>query len=96
MEAKEGTPAARLQAAADARLQLFREAEAILVQEAAPIFPIYFYMATNLVHPRVEGFYSWMDVDGQRVPNLQDIHPLRDLRLKGPPSPPPRRFGPPK
>ena len=37
-----------------ARMALFTEAEALLLDEA-PIMPIYFYTSTMLVHPRLEG-----------------------------------------
>lgn len=76
------TPETRLAAAAEFRLQVFREAEAILVQDAFPIIPVYFYVVTGLVSPRVEGFYSELsDGHGGKVPNLQDLHPFRDVRM---------------
>lgn len=68
------------------RLELLRQAETILVAEGFPVIPIYFYVASGLVRPGVEGFYSELSLpDGSRAANLQDIHPLRDIRV-----PPPR------
>jgi oligopeptide transport system substrate-binding protein len=72
---------ARLAAAAALRLQLLREAEAILVQRAVPVIPLYFYVTSGLVSPRVAGFYSVL-ADGR--PNLQDLHPLRALSMLEP------------
>lgn len=53
------------------RLERLAEAEAILVAEV-PIIPIYFYVSTNLVSPRVRGFSA----------NLQDNHPLQLLSIE--------------
>jgi hypothetical protein len=55
-----------------------REAEAILVQRAVPVIPLYFYVTSGLVAPRVGGFHAVL-ADGR--PNLQDLHPLRALRI---------------
>lgn len=78
-------PKARLAAVDALRLHLFREAEAILIQDGLPVIPLYFYVVTGLVHPRVEGFHSRVrDVDGSMIPNLQDLHPFRDVRMRGP------------
>jgi oligopeptide transport system substrate-binding protein len=71
--------AARPPAGAALRLALLREAEAILVQRAFPVIPVYFYVTSGLVSPRVEGFHAWL-ADGR--PNLQDLHPLRGLALR--------------
>ena len=79
-------PAARRVAGEALRMHLFREAEALLFQEAFPIIPIYFYVTQNLVHPWVEGWYSELELpDGTRAANLQDIHPLRGIRITGGP-----------
>lgn len=73
-------PAARVKAGAALRFHLFREAEAILLQDAFPIIPVYFYVVTGLVQPRVKGFHVKIrDDDGSFIDNLQDMHPLRDL-----------------
>ncbi len=65
------------------RLDLLREAERILVDEEIPILPLYFYVASGLVSPRVEGFHTWIQrPDGTRLPNLQGLHPLRGLRMR--------------
>jgi oligopeptide transport system substrate-binding protein len=53
------------------RMELLKEAEAILIDEA-PILPIYFYVSKNLVRPRIEGFFN----------TVQDEHPLTLLRVK--------------
>jgi oligopeptide transport system substrate-binding protein len=76
--------AARLAAAAKLRLHLFREAEAILLQDAVPVIPFYFYFVSGLVSPRVDGFYAEVLEDGKRIPNLQDLHPFRDVRILAP------------
>jgi oligopeptide transport system substrate-binding protein len=62
------------------RLELLRQAEALLVEDL-PIVPIYFYVVSGLVRPEVEGFYTELDLPEGRVPNLQDLHPLRDIRV---------------
>ena len=57
-------------------------AEAILFQEAFPIMPVYFYVVTGLVRPSIEGFYANKVKDGEKlIPNLQDMHPFRDVRV---------------
>lgn len=64
------------------RMKLFAEAEGILLREEFPVIPIYFYVQSGLVSPRVHGFYSQLQhPDGSRSPNLQDVHPLRDVRV---------------
>jgi hypothetical protein len=46
--------------------------------------PLYFYVVGNLVSPRVHGLYTTLvHDDGSTSPNLQDIHPLRDIRVDG-------------
>lgn len=50
------------------RAALFKEAEAILLDEA-PIIPIYFYVSKDIVRPYVRGYY----------PNVQDVHPLKNI-----------------
>ncbi|MCP3986656.1 MAG: peptide ABC transporter substrate-binding protein [bacterium] len=75
---------ARREALAALRLHLLREAERILVEEELPILPIYFYVVNGLVRPEVEGFYTELvQSDGQRLPNLQNLHPLRSIHLPG-------------
>jgi oligopeptide transport system substrate-binding protein len=70
--------AERPAAGARLRLGLLREAEAILVQRAFPVIPVYFYVTSGLVAPHVSGFHAWL-ADGR--PNLQDLHPLRGLSV---------------
>ena len=53
---------------AQQRLELFRQAETILMDEL-PILPLYYYVASELVRPNVRGWY----------PNVQDIHPISAL-----------------
>ena len=75
--------AARTRASAALRMHLLREAEAILVQDEFPVMPIYFYVASGLVQPYVRGFYSRLELeDGSTAANLQDLHPLRAIRIE--------------
>jgi oligopeptide transport system substrate-binding protein len=53
------------------RMELFQEAEAILI-EALPVIPIYFYVTSRLIHPAVKGWY----------PSLLDNHPYQAIQLK--------------
>ncbi|MDF1702835.1 MAG: ABC transporter substrate-binding protein, partial [Planctomycetota bacterium] len=64
-------PEAKAAAGAALRLQLLREAEAILFQDEFPVMPIYFYVVSSLVKPYVQGWYQ----------NPQDIHPLRGISI---------------
>ena len=74
--------AERSEALVALRLELLRQAEAILVQEAFPVLPIYFYVVSGLVSPAVEGFHTELTLpDGSRAANLQDLHPLRAVRM---------------
>lgn len=52
------------------RATTLQQAEALLLTEA-PVIPVYTYMNTMLVHPRVQGFYS----------NLLDVHPYRGVTI---------------
>ncbi len=54
----------------DQRMELFHQAEAILVEEK-PIIPIYHYVTKNMVRPEVQGFYG----------NPLDVHPLSAIRM---------------
>lgn len=64
------------------RMRFLSEAEAILVQDEFPIVPLYFYVDSGLVAPKVKNFYSELVLpDGSKGPNLLDIHPLRDLKI---------------
>lgn len=53
------------------RLEIFQQAEAILVEEM-PVIPIYFYVSAYLVDPSVKGWYS----------NILDQHPYQAIRLE--------------
>jgi len=52
------------------RLEMFHEAEEILMEEL-PIIPIYFYVSLDMVRPYVKGFY----------PNIQDVHPIQGMSI---------------
>ncbi|HLY10070.1 MAG TPA: ABC transporter substrate-binding protein [Planctomycetota bacterium] len=54
------------------RLEALEQAERLLIDEA-PLFPIFFYVAHNLIKPFVKGVY----------PNARDIHPLQGVTLEG-------------
>jgi oligopeptide transport system substrate-binding protein len=70
------------------RMRFLSEAEAILVQEEFPIVPLYFYVVSNIVAPTVKNFHTQLTLpDGSTVPNLLDIHPLRDLAVTAQESP---------
>ena len=53
-----------------ARLEIFQQAEAILL-ENAPFVPIYFYVTSLLIDPSVQGWH----------PNIVDYHPYQDVSL---------------
>jgi oligopeptide transport system substrate-binding protein len=55
------------------RLEIFQQAEAILVEEL-PILPIYFYTRPFLIHPSVRGWN----------PNILDHHPYKHVWLEEP------------
>jgi oligopeptide transport system substrate-binding protein len=84
-EAKDaGDPAARLSLLAKTRMLLLREAERILVHDEVPLMPLYFYVNSGLLNPKVRGFYETLKLpDGTTSPNLIDDHPLRDLYMAG-------------
>src|SRR6185295_4768941 len=54
------------------RLELLGQAEQRIGDEA-PVFPIFHYVAHNLIKPWVKGVY----------PNTRDIHPLQGVTLEG-------------
>lgn len=72
-------PDRKLEAISQIRFHLFREAEAILVQDEFPVIPIYSYQVSGLIRDGVEGFYfdKVKRPDGTYGPNLKDIHPFR-------------------
>ncbi|TWT32384.1 Periplasmic oligopeptide-binding protein precursor [Posidoniimonas corsicana] len=59
------------------RMRILEQAERMLM-DAQPLLPVYTYVSSNLVRPKIRGFYN----------NLQDSHPLRrlwiDPDLEGP------------
>lgn len=68
---------ARRQSRAKLRLALLGEAERVLVNDEFPIVPIYFYVNSGLLSPKVKGLYPMLEMpDGTKAPNLQPIHPL--------------------
>jgi oligopeptide transport system substrate-binding protein len=78
------SPNERVEVKKAIRLELLREAESILVEDEFPIIPIYFYVVSGLLAPKIDGFYSNLSLpDGKSAPNLLDLHPLRDLSLRG-------------
>ncbi len=78
-------PEERLRRGAALRQELLAEAEALLLREGVPVVPIHFYVVSGLVAPRVGGFVTEVRrPDGTVMPNLQDLHPLRDLFVRGP------------
>jgi oligopeptide transport system substrate-binding protein len=73
----------RLAAMAALRMALLAEAERILVHDDFPIIPLYFYVISGLVKPRVKGFHAQLtSSDGSTRPNFRDLHPLRDLDVE--------------
>lgn len=62
--------AAGKEADAAKRMAIFKEAEALFLDEM-PILPMYFYVSKNLVKPRVKGFCN----------DVQDLHPLSRLSI---------------
>lgn len=52
------------------RMEIFREAENILLDEL-PVIPLFYGMSKNMVRPYVRGFYS----------NIQNVHPLRAIGI---------------
>ena len=55
------------------RMQIFQQAERILISEAAPILPLYYYVGIQMYDP---------DRLGGIEPNLLDEHPLKNLFWK--------------
>ena len=56
---------------ADTRARAMLKAEALLMAQT-PILPVYYYVARNLVHPRVQGWHG----------NAMNVHPNMDLALE--------------
>ena len=62
---------ANLQTDVRQRAEFFRKAEALLVREAVPIVPIYFYVGFNYFDPaKIAGIYQ----------NILDEHPMQSIR----------------
>jgi oligopeptide transport system substrate-binding protein len=77
---EQGSPSERRETRERLRMQLFKEAEAILVNDAFPILPVYFYVNGGLVASGVRGFStSRVLPNGQKEINSQDLHPLREM-----------------
>lgn len=53
-----------------ARLEIFQQAESILLEEM-PVIPIYFYVTSKLIDESVQGYY----------PSILDIHPFQAISL---------------
>jgi len=74
----------RLRAMAELRMALLSEAEGLLMRDELPIIPVYFYVIGGLVKPQIGGFYAKLKgADGRERSNLRDIHPLRDIFVRG-------------
>ncbi|HZE99634.1 MAG TPA: ABC transporter substrate-binding protein [Planctomycetota bacterium] len=58
------------------RFDLLARAETLLMEEA-PIFPVFHYVAHNMIKPFVQGVHL----------NSRDIHPLQGVTLEGPGAP---------
>ncbi len=70
-------PTKRRVARSRLRMALLAEAEAMLVQEDFPVLPVYFYVNSGLLNPKVKGLYTTLTLPGgEHAPNLQDLHPL--------------------
>ena len=79
-------PVLRLELANRLRMALFREAESILVNDGFPIIPLFFYVNSGLVAPRVKGFYREIEtVGGAKRPNLREFHPTSAIWVEEPP-----------
>lgn len=65
------------------RMALFREAEAILVNQEFPILPLYFYVNSGLIRQEVRGFQMLLEQDSEKPAiNLLDRHPLSAIRIE--------------
>ena len=78
-------PAKRLELVNRLRMVFFREAEAILLSSEFPILPLFFYVNSGLVAPRVKGFYRQLETpDGRKRPNLREFHPANAVFIEEP------------
>jgi len=75
--ARSGSPDEQRDARERIRMLLFREAEALLVQDDFPIIPVYFYVNAGLIRERVHGFSAQMMKENATLG-------LRDLWVEGP------------
>jgi len=73
------SPEERRSALGKLRMQILREAEAILMGDAIPIVPIYFYVNSGLLAPEVKGFYMETERNGVAGVNLRSLHPFRGV-----------------
>ncbi|HCN20054.1 MAG TPA: hypothetical protein DIS73_07225 [Planctomycetia bacterium] len=55
----------------DKRMEIFREAENILVADDLPILPVYYHVSLDMYRPHVKGV----------SPNLLNIHPWKYVRI---------------
>ena len=62
---------ARQQPVPAKRAALLQQAERILVDDEMPIVPIYFYVYTYLVRPKVQGVFD----------NFRNVHPFQYIHL---------------
>ncbi|MEW6359491.1 MAG: peptide ABC transporter substrate-binding protein [Planctomycetota bacterium] len=54
------------------RMEIFRRAERILIEEEAPIMPVYYYVSNEMYRPEVKGMYA----------NIRNIHPLKFVSVE--------------
>ncbi|NOZ23415.1 MAG: peptide ABC transporter substrate-binding protein [Planctomycetes bacterium] len=54
------------------RMELFRRAERILIEQEAAIMPIYYYVSNEMYRPEIKGIYS----------NIRSVHPLKFVRVE--------------
>ncbi|HET9958555.1 MAG TPA: peptide ABC transporter substrate-binding protein [Polyangiaceae bacterium] len=78
------TPDQHLAQAVALRMELLREAETRLFSQGPPILPIYFYVNSGMINPKVRGFH-WRIPDGKGGwrSNVRDRHPISELSVDG-------------
>lgn len=76
-------PAQHLKSMSELRMALLAEAERIIIHDELPILPVYVYVTSDMVKPRVKGIYTELEsIDGTKRPNLRGLHPLRDISIQ--------------
>lgn len=73
----------RLIALAKTRMLVLKEMDRLVSEIDVPIIPVYFYVTKTLVKPEIGGCHTYLDgLDGKKVPNVLDMHPLRGFYRK--------------